>query len=296
MARTSPLSSLYSTVQTDIPSGLPSWMFGGSFNQIEEDVLGLQAKRQALDLQQQQEEANALRIQQQQNEMAAAEELAQKYAEKGDGLTFEDSIKLGKQTALNRGLFDQYIRMTNLEQQQQQQDERERRAAITEALSYGRLGATPFAEERLRLAGVDPSTVFTDEFKARTEKYLKSGGNIYGIGDGTPNLILNNPNPGGSDRDLKPYVNKAGDIQYVSPRDYETRKKLVASGYQPGETYSLSDIEQLQSAMGAPAPKTGEVQSQQQQQLVQEIKSKPPPPPARPGESFEEYKRRVGGN
>lgn len=165
MSRSSLMSQYFQQpVSVDIGQ-LPGWVLGGGFNQIEEDVMGLNAKRQALESQQIANEINSRREQ----ELAAQMEFQNKLSgvlKTEKPTTLRDMYTKAQQVALESGRPSEGIQFADALERM----EREQRNARIQAISNSRMlfgaGADDLAVQLLEEQGI-PGAMLNNEESRR---------------------------------------------------------------------------------------------------------------------------------
>lgn len=292
MARTSALSSFYTPIEAEIPSGLPQWVFGGSFNQIEENTNSLNNSQNILEQQRLNNEASRMKIRDAQDSQDFEDSVSGVFAERKPK-TGREMYEIYLEQALKSGRAEEAMKMRDLIEKSEQQ---QREAALKNlglGVDLAKIGADPLAQEFIRAGGKDPSSVFTEDFYGiRGSKGLfNMGRGKYRMGaDGLPELVgeaPEKPEKVGS----KAYFDEKTGQSFILPDTAEGEAEAIRRRLKPAKDI---DVDLLPSndpkkaepgmldglkAIGrtiagfASSPKTGEAQSEKQSQMVENLKA-----------------------
>ena len=236
-------SSLYSQfitpVSVNVPSGLPSWMFGANYGDIERNVLQTEQARANVEGTQALNDARDMQNQQMEKDLAFQQKMQDSY-QKQKPTTLRDLYSMKADAASAGGrvedLLDAQSKLDALDRQQKI----EKINAITSVPGLMRAGGTEAAKQLMTLSGIDPSSMDLAKMEDATRKMQSFG--ALGRGyyeDGQPVIIPGTAKPaGGSGKGAIPkaYIDPAsGNVQYVDPRDIQGRQDLLEKGYVPGE-------------------------------------------------------------
>jgi len=143
---------------------MPGWVMGGSFNQIEEDIIGLNRKREALEQDQLSNEFNSLRTRDMQAQQDFQQKLSDRFGEEKP-MTLGDAYRMGQGVALSSGRPKEAIDFAEAMDRRDREERNARIQALTQGRMLGGAGAYDAGSEILQAAGIDPATVYTDEFR-----------------------------------------------------------------------------------------------------------------------------------
>ena len=295
-------SSLYSTLLTpvvaDVPGlKMPDYVFGGGYGDLETNQLQMDVKRiQAAEAAARQEEADRQR--------QFEEDLASSF-ETNKPTSLRDAYSLALDQAGSHGQAKMMLDILEAQDRDDKQSARDRIQAITMGPSLMRAGMTDAYGQYLKEIGQNPDEIITPEAVAATRKTIKSGSTVYAQdGDGNLVPILTGQGRKSKDRTDIPYVNQAGDVQFVDPDDTSKRRELLQGGFRRGEAWKTKE-DPLAALLGSTP--VAQQNTDNQKRLVDDIAAqapaltptsapqKTPPPRPLPGESYEAYKRRVNG-
>lgn len=255
MSRTS-LMSMYMTPPTaDIPSGLPSWVFGGNYNQVEQDILGLNQQRNQIALQQQAQEQNELAIAQRERQEAFQNALSERFGQSPPA-SLRDMYTGAQEIALQTGMAGEAIDFAQALEREREQERAREIQLITSGPTLMRAGMEDAWRQMLTSAGKNPDDYITDQTRAYTQRILSNAGTKYILDeDGNPVPILSGPDrtkAPKTDTYFNPQTQQFEELpEGAAGRNIALRKKLVAVD----SNFNAEDYPAGQNQ--SPAPESG---------------------------------------